>query len=179
MGVYRGVLWLVLFLSCTVGAHAAAAPGETWVIVVRHAEKAADDPRDPSLSDTGQRRAQALAGTLGNSGVQAIYTTQYRRTQLTAEPLSKQAGVAVSVRPVTADNAAGYTAALVSEIRAKHRGQTVLVVGHSNTVPEIVAALSGADAAPMQDSEYDRLTLVALPVKGKARIVVSRYGPAP
>ncbi len=178
MRIYRGVLWLALLL-CAVGAHAEVPPGETWIIVVRHAEKAADDPRDPSLSDAGQRRAQALADTLKNSDVQAIYTTQYRRTQLTAEPLSKQTGVAVSVRPVTADNAAGYTNALVSEIRAKHPGQTVLVVGHSNTAPEIVAAFSGAAAAPMQESEYDRLTLVALPAKGKARVVVSHYGSAP
>lgn len=175
MGLYRGVLWMALLL-CAIGANAAVLSGETLVIVVRHAEKAADDPRDPSLSDAGQRRAQALADALEDSDLKAIYTTQYRRTQLTAEPLSNHAGVVVDIRPVNAENAAGYAAELVSDIRARHSGQTVLVVGHSNTVPEIVTALSGVETAPIQESEYDRLTLVALPTTGKARVVLSRYG---
>src|SRR5687768_534547 len=72
-----------------------ATPGATTVVVVRHAEKSTDDPQDPSLSATGQERARLLTSVLKNAGVTSIYTTQYKRTRQTAEPLAQQLGIAI------------------------------------------------------------------------------------
>ena len=147
----------------------------TVVVVVRHAEKAADDPRDPSLSPAGEARAQALAATLAGAGLDAAYSTQYRRTRLTATPAAEAAGLEMQVRPVDAANAASYDAGLAREIRALPPGSTVLVVGHSNTVPGLVRALGAPPAAPMPESEFDRYTVVVVPPGGEPRVLVARY----
>ncbi len=155
----------------------AAAPAwaaETVIVVVRHAEKASDDPRDPSLSEAGRKRAQALAESLARAGLDAVYTTQFRRTRQTAEPAAQAAGVEPQVRPVSADNAPGYGAGLLAEIRALPAGSTVLVVGHSNTVPGLVEAFSGQRVPEMPETEYDRYTVVVLGEDG-ARVLSSRY----
>ena len=157
-------------------AHAAETVADaTVVIVVRHAEKGADDPRDPTLSDAGRARADALAATLAGAGLDAAYTTQYRRTQLTAAPAAKAAGIDVQVRPVDARNAATYDADLLREIRALPAGSTVLVVGHSNTVPALVKAFGGTGQPEMPESEFDRYSVVVLPVQGAARTITTRY----
>lgn len=155
-------------------AAAPALAADTVIVVVRHAEKASDDPRDPSLSDAGQARAQALARSLADAGLDAAYATQFRRTRQTAEPAAQAAGLEVAVRPVSADNAAGDARALLAEIRALPAGSTVLVVGHSNTVPGLVEAFSGQPAPDMPETEYDRYTVVVLGEHG-ARVLTSRY----
>jgi broad specificity phosphatase PhoE len=164
------VLLLALALPMTTFAQSS-----TVVIVVRHAEKATDDPRDPSLSETGQARAQALAKTLEHAGLDAAYSTQYRRTRLTAEPAATAAGIEVQVRPIDGDNAATYAADLARDLRALPAGSTALVVGHSNTVPDLVEAISGQAAADMPETEYDRYTVIILEADGGARVITSRY----
>lgn len=151
------------------------AQSSTVVIVVRHAEKASDDPRDPTLSEAGRARAQALAGALAKAGLDAVFSTQYRRTRLTAGPAAEAAGIQVQVRPIDGGNAATYAADLARELRALPAGSTALVVGHSNTVPGLVEAISGQAAAEMPETEYDRLTVVTLDADGDARVVTSRY----
>jgi len=155
---------------------AAPSTGTTTVVLVRHAEKATDDPRDPSLSPAGQERAQALLSVLRNAGVTAIYATQYRRPQQTAAPLAQQLGLSIVERPATAANASTYARDLAQEIISTHAGKTVLVAGHSNTVPEIVEALSGSSVQPISESEYDHLFLVVVPASGPARLFQVRYG---
>lgn len=156
--------------------HAAdAAIDATVVVVVRHAEKGADDPRDPTLSDAGQARAESLALTLEGAGLDAVYSTQYKRTQLTAAPAAEAAGLTVQVRPIDASNAAAYDADLLREIRALPPGSTVLVVGHSNTVPTLVEAFGGTPQADMPETEFDRYSVVVLPVEGDARVITTRY----
>ena len=155
-------------------AHADAGLADaTVVVVVRHAEKATDDARDPTLSAAGAARAQALAATLAGAGLDAAYTTQYRRTRLTAGPAA--AGIEVQVRPIDAGNAGRYDADLARDIRALPAGSTVLVVGHSNTVPGLAKALSGTDVPEMPETEFDRYTVIVVPVAGAARVLVSRY----
>ncbi|MBV9772497.1 MAG: histidine phosphatase family protein [Gemmatimonadetes bacterium] len=153
------------------------AAGTTTVVVVRHAEKAADDPQDPSLSPAGRERALALRDALADAPVAAVYATQFRRTRATGEPLATRAGQAVVVRPATAANAATYARDLAAEILSRYRGRTVVVVGHSNTVPEIVRALSGKQVAPITDTEYDHLFVVQVPPSGPASLLRARYGP--
>lgn len=157
-------------------AHAADTVADaTVVIVVRHAEKGIDDPRDPTLSAEGEARARALAATLAGAGLDAVYATQYRRTQFTAAPAAEAAGITVQVRPIDARNAATYDADLLREIRALPAGSTVLVVGHSNTVPALVKAFGGTAQPEMPESEFDRYTVVVLPAQGDARTITTRY----
>jgi broad specificity phosphatase PhoE len=142
---------------------------------VRHAEKAADDPKDPTLSAEGQARAERLATVLKGLPLGAAYATQYRRTQLTATPAAKACGFDVTVRPIDATNETTYAKDLAHEIRQGPPGQAVLVVGHSNTVPELVQVLTGTAPEPMGDTEFDRIYVVSLPADGPARFVVLKY----
>ena len=146
----------------------------TVVVIVRHAEKGSDDPRDPTLSEAGQARARALAATFAGAGLDAVFATQYRRTRLTAAPAAEAAGLDVQVRPIGPDVAATYDADLVAEIRALPAGSTVLVVGHSNTVPALVRAFGGV-SAEMPEAEFDRYQVVIVPPQGPVRVLASRY----
>lgn len=133
--------------------------GITTVYVVRHAEKAADGTKDPSLSPEGQahaaRYAQLFAGSTPDFRVDAVYATQFKRTQETAEAVAKPLGLKVEV--INADDTSG----LVEHILDHHRGKRVLVVGHSNTVPEVVAALGGAKVQELGEADYGRLYVVS------------------
>jgi broad specificity phosphatase PhoE len=147
----------------------------TVVLLIRHAEKATDDPADPNLNEAGRQRAQTLINVSGD--VSVIYTTQYKRTQQTAQPLADKLKLTPTKIDITRENSAGYAAALAKEIRAKHVGRTILVVGHSNTIPQITEALSGVKVPAFEEAtEFDRLTVVILPKKGKAQVMQARYG---
>jgi broad specificity phosphatase PhoE len=131
------------------------------VIVVRHAERADGGvappsmagSADPELSEIGKARAQKLAAMLGDAGIVAIYTTQYRRTKDTAAPLAAKIGVTAEVV------SSGGIPALIAKIKS-HATGVVLVVGHSNTVPEVVKALGGS-VVTVGDNEYDSMFFVA------------------
>ena len=144
---------LALAIALLAGAIAPAAaragtecePGALYV--VRHAEKATGADPDVELSDAGKATAQALAGFFKERGLDAIYATHLRRTQQTALPLAAARDLDVRVLP------AGDTPRLLQRLKTAHCGQHVLVVGHSNTVPEIAAAL-GAEPFEIPDSEF-------------------------
>ena len=127
---------------------------QVTVIFTRHAEKAATPPKDPPLTEAGKRRAEALASMLADSGVEAIYTTELQRTQQTAAPLAARVHVTPTVLP------AKDTAVLVKAIRARHSG-VVVVVGHSNTLPDIISALGGPKVE-ISDSQYDNLFVLTV-----------------
>lgn len=107
---------------------------------------------DPDLSAAGKARAASLAAMLKDAKITAIYVTEYKRTRQTAEPLSRQLGIEMTVVP--SKDAAGLTAKLKSA-----RGN-VLVVGHSNTVPATIAALGVQDPVAIGDTDYDDLFIV-------------------
>ncbi len=148
----------------------------TVVYLVRHAEKATSADNNPPLSEAGVRRAEALARTLGDAGVMAIYTTQFKRTTDTAAPLSARSGIAVTQLEVNHDNPQAYVEQLARDIAAKHGGKTVLVVSHSNTLPLIVERLSGKPVTAIRDDEYANLFVVTLPAQGAAATVRAQYG---
>ena len=168
----RFTIALLLFLNLFSTNSIAA---DTMVIVVRHAEKSTDDAKDPSLSEQGIARANKLASVLKNSNLKAVYTTQYKRTQQTGLPSATQAGLQLDVRPATKENSKTYTAGLLKEIQKKHRGETVLIVGHSNTVPEIIKDVTGLDVTPVGENEFDRLYVITL--GKKPRLVSVSYKP--
>jgi broad specificity phosphatase PhoE len=158
----------------------AAAPSATTIVVVRHAEKSTDDPKDPSLSPAGQQRAQDLRTALKDAGVTDVYVTQYKRTRQTAEPLAEASGISTIERPINATNSATYARDLAHEILTRSAGKSVLVVGHSNTVPDIVKALSGSAVPAITDAEYDHIFVVTIPATGSPRVMQVRFGrPAP
>jgi broad specificity phosphatase PhoE len=169
------LLALAFSLGFAGNASAGIGPPDTIVVVVRHAEKSTDDPRDPSLSDAGKARAEALAKALEGLPITHAVSTQYKRTHDTAAPTAKAHGIEVHVKPVDATNSATYATDLAAHIRKDHGGDALLVVGHSNTVPELVQALVGKPVAPMGDDEFDRIYVVTLSADGPARFVVLKY----
>lgn len=154
----------------------------TTVIVVRHGEKAADDPRDPSLAPAGEARARALAQLLAQAGVTHLFATEFRRTQATLRPLADATGREIAVVP------AADGQALLAAIRALPAGSVAVVAGHSNTVPGLVDALGGAargavsgPAGPqLPDDAYDRLFVLVVPSAPRASTATLelRYGSA-
>lgn len=163
----------VLFMIVLLAGFQARQDATTTIYLVRHAEKAATPADDPALDSLGQARARALADALEDAAVSRVIVTTYRRTALTAAPLATAAGVT----PIVVDTRMGGAAhakAVADSARAM-RGSSVLVVGHSNTIPLIVRELGGT-AEPLTDDDYDDLFIVLIPPSGAVRTVHARYG---
>ncbi|WP_141735087.1 SixA phosphatase family protein [Oligoflexus tunisiensis] len=122
--------------------------------IVRHAEKV-DDSKDPGLSLQGKKRALDLAMHLRDAGVTSIFVTEYQRTQKTAEPLAEFLGLKPSV-------AAKDIPKFAAQLLADKSSDAALVVGHSNTVPDLVKALGVPVKWQVADTEFDRLVIVTL-----------------
>jgi broad specificity phosphatase PhoE len=150
-----------------------AAVPPTVVILVRHAEKAAQPAQDPPLTDAGAERARALAVVARDAGVTAIITTQFDRTRSTAAPTATALSIVPEV--VQAGAVAQHARAVADRVLA-YPGKTVLVVGHSNTIPAIVGALGAPQPRDMCDSDYDSLFVVVLGDSGPPRLIRSRFG---
>ena len=163
-------LLLSALVACSSTPQAKDGNAELTFVVVRHAEKSTDDARDPSLSETGKMRAQALARLLADAPLSATYATGFRRTQQTAQPAADAHGVAITIY-----DAEIPATTLAAQLRATHAHGTVLVVGHSNTVPDIVAALSGQPADAMSDDQYDLVYRVGTGSDGKVTLSRDRY----
>ena len=146
--------WLLLLVSAFACACTAMAQPPVFFLV-RHAERATISGRIPSdtgLSAAGKARAMALAQELKDAKITAIYTTEYKRTRETAMPLARLAGIRPEVVP--ADDLRALTGKL------KRASGNVLVVGHSNTLPQIINALGVRPRVTVSESDYDNLFLV-------------------
>lgn len=169
---------LVLASLVLLGACASAPPpspeAATLILLVRHAEKAAEPAGDPPLTEAGQARAEALADALMDAGVDVIVGSQYRRTTDTVAPLAARLGVEVEARPLEG-NPGEAAAAVARDLAEAYAGQTVLVAGHSNTIPSMVNALTGLSLADLDDSDYDGLYVVVID-GGGARLVRGQVG---
>ena len=164
---------LALTLAVLGTASSAFSQSATVVLVVRHAERAPGSG-DPPISDIGRERAAALAEIGKVTGVSAIVTTQLQRTRQTAAPLAEALKITPVVVPTQTD-LARHAAEVAAAVR-QQAGKTILVVGHSNTVPAIVAALGGPKLADLCEPEYDSLVTLILDAGGSVRIVRSRFG---
>jgi phosphohistidine phosphatase SixA len=152
----------------------------TTVFLVRHAEKAANPPEDPSLLEAGSIRSQKLARVLGKAGIKAIYTSQFLRTKQTAEPLAKQLGIGSTAVPIkmSASNPREVSQESIKELAEKvnqRAGENALIVGHSNTVPEVIKALGGDVVPTIDEKEFDNLFVVTIYGKGKAKVTHLKY----
>jgi phosphohistidine phosphatase SixA len=169
-------LLLALLLALSLGTGTRLAAADTLVVIVRHAEKAADDPKDPSLNDTGRLRAASLAKALAGYPLTTALVSEYRRTLLTAGPSLREHQLTARVVPVDKDSAESYSRRLADLVKRDLRGEVILLVSHSNTVPAIVFALSGVQVPPIiEATEFDRLYVVSLPAQGPARVISARY----
>lgn len=149
----------------------------TTLIFVRHAEKAALPADDPGLSEAGQRRAEELARQLVDAdvvpglGVDAVYSTSYRRSVETAQPVADALDL-----PLRTYDAADREA-IIEAIVKEYKGKIVLVIGHSNTVPELIANMGASKVVPpIAEDEYDNIYLVTIPWFGKTKTIRLRYG---
>lgn len=148
---------------------AAGLPAAT-IIIVRHAERSTVMSTDAPLSAAGMARAKVLAHMLKDAKISRIFTTEVLRARQTAEPLAAQLHLTPVVIPQS------DTDALLSQLRQLGENDTVLVVGGTSSVPLIVERLGAGPAAPMPDSEYDRMTVLVTEANGKAHAVILRYG---
>lgn len=157
-----------LAIGAIVVAAVAPAQEPTTVIVVRHAEKVSEDS-DAVLSEAGWKRAAELLRVTEHAGVSALFASQYARAQQTLEPISDSRGLEIQVHD------AGDSPGLARRILADHAGQVVIVSGHSNTVPAIVAALGAAEPAAIEDWDYDDLFVVTIGADGNASALHLSY----
>lgn len=127
-----------------------------YYYVVRHAEKASETDPNPELSPAGTQRALALRDTLSNKNIKGVFVSQYIRTQRTAEPTATLFGIAPVSYNHTSPPASGITA-LVNDLKAI-TDKNVLVVGHSDNVPDIIMALTGENVGVITD--FDNLFVI-------------------
>lgn len=158
-------LGLLLAFGPLATVHVSAQERPIVVYVVRHAERAEDGTDDPPLSEAGQRRSLLLASMLRDADVTHIHTTDYRRTRQTVAPLAAETGL----EPIVYDGV-GDLVDLLRATPGRH-----LVVGHSNTVPELVGRLGGEAHGPIGLDEYDRFYVVTLS-GGRAVTSFLRFG---
>ena len=143
----------------------------TTVVLVRHAEKKIEpDNPNPDLSPAGQARAQELVRLLRSANVTAIYASQFVRTQQTVQPLASHLGQTVT------QIEAGKTDELVTQILTNHRGGTVFVAGHNNTVPATIEALGGGNTPIIPENEFDNMFIVTVYRTGYAKVLKIKYG---
>lgn len=141
----------------------------TTFVLVRHAEKVLDKSNDPALTAAGKDRAERLSKMFASAEISAIYSTPYVRTQQTVAPLAAHHKLGVE----------SYQPKDLSFLKAalkEHKGDTIVVSGHSNTIPYLVNELIGEDKfKDLDDSEYDKIFIVSVTKVGKGKVVVLSF----
>ncbi len=146
------------------------------VILVRHGEKATDDPRDPTLSEAGKLRGAALLRLLGETKITHVWTSEFKRTRDFA------AGVAAKHALVPGVVPGKDPAGLAARLAALPEGSISLVAGHSNTLPNVAKALGAmltnlVNGTDLRDDEYDRFVVITLAHKDEpCALLELRYG---
>ena len=147
----------------------------TTVVFARFADLEQGEGDNRGLSDAGRARAEELARVLGDidvvAGVHAIFATQYRQTQETAEPLARRLHLPVQVVDVT------DVQGLLDRILKDYKGKIVLVVTHTGPLPELIRELHGSKKVPaMGEAEHDNLYIVSIPWYGKVKTLRLKFG---
>lgn len=187
---YRNYLPIAVLIICVValsqfGANAGAALTHDafvpkTVFLVRHAEKADAPRQDPPLNETGRTRANELARMLFDAGIKTIITSQFLRATQTAEPIAQRLVINITPMPIAMSPANPQQvseesiAEIVKRINEKP-GEAVLVIGHSNTVPEVIRMLGGDVVPTIDEKVFDNLFVVTLLGPKKAKVVQIHY----
>lgn len=172
----RRIQVIVIYTAIAIGlAWFFESQATTTIIFVRHAERAAVPESDPGLSEAGQRRVAELTRQLVDAdvvaGIDAVYATAYRRTQETAAPIADALDL-----PIFAYDA-DDTETVLKTILRNHKGRIILVIGHSDTVPVLIANLGASKKVPaIEEDEYDNIYIISIPWFGKTKTIRLRYG---
>jgi broad specificity phosphatase PhoE len=141
----------------------------TTVVLIRHGERNAIPANtNPPLNAAGKARAKELIHVAGQSGIKAIYCSHFIRSLETAKPLAAHLGLS----SIVMDEALQ----IKNDILSNRAGQTVLVIGHSNTVPDIINRLGAGSVPVIDDGEFDNLFVVKVLDQGHASVTRLKYG---
>lgn len=163
------ILFKLLFVSLVLCNYNASAQ-KTTIWLVRHAEKEANAGDDPGLSKAGLQRAKDLAKALRRENIAGIYVTPFQRTALTAKPTAQKFTLVPQVY-----NTTDYIS-FAKKIFQYYTGQNVLIVGHSNTIIPIIAAICGERPfTELADDDYDMLFKITVK-NGKSELEITYYG---
>jgi broad specificity phosphatase PhoE len=166
------VLITVLLLSLPLfGQSTAPTSQETTLIMVRHAEKMDDGTRDPSLNEMGKDRAERLAQLLQEDfNIDAVYSTPYKRTRETAQPMADY--IEKEIQTYDPRDLKGF----INFLMEAKKGTTVLVVGHSNTTPNLVNVVLGEEKyEQLDESAYGDIFIVTVSEEGKTSVEHRTY----
>ncbi len=172
----RRTIVIVIYTAIAVGlAWFFESQATTTIIFVRHAERASVPADDPGLSEAGKQRVAELTRQLKDAdvvaGIDAIYSTPFRRTQETVQPIADALDLPINTYDPS------DTEAVLERILKAHKGKIILVVGHSNTVPVLIANLGASKKVPpIHEDEYDNIYIISIPWFGKTKTIRLRFG---
>jgi len=167
---------IVLYTAIAIGlAWFFESQATTTIIFFRHAEQTSHDEADPPLSEAGQRRVAELTRQLVDAdvvaGIDAIYSTPYIRSLETARPLADRLDLPIN------SYAADDTEEILDTILKNHKGKIILVIGHSNTLPVLIANLGASKKVPViAQNEFDNIYIISIPWFGKTKTIRLRIG---
>lgn len=150
--------------------HLAFAQTQTTFILVRHAEKASDGSENPPLNNQGKQRAQKLAEMLENQQITALYATPFKRTQETLKPIAEHKSLVIeSYDPFS-------NTEWLNSLIAKHPNGTVIVSGHSNTIPQLANSLLGQTVfSQFNDDDYSNLIVIMTNKLGEGKLIRLKF----
>jgi len=167
---------IVLYTAIAIGlAWFFESQATTTIIFFRHAEQTSHDEADPPLSEAGQRRVAELTRQLVDAdvvaGIDAIYSTPYVRSLETARPIADQLDLPIN------SYAADDTEEILDTILKNHKGKIILVIGHGNTLPVLIANLGASKKVPaIAQNEFDNIYIISIPWFGKTKTIRLRIG---
>lgn len=157
----------VIFPALLLSQMALAQQETRIVYLVRHAEAASTAP-DAALTAAGQKRAECLAKTFKDAGIKQIFVSDAKRTQDTAAPLAKELKITPTIIPAKDPNK------LIQSLLYSGGGN-ILVVGHSNTLPFVLARMKAGTVTPIGENEFDRLFVTTVIESGVTQVSTLRY----
>jgi phosphohistidine phosphatase SixA len=173
---HRRIQGIIIYTTIAIGlAWFFESQATTTIIFVRHSEKELNTGDDPGLSDAGWRRTAELTRQLVDAdvvaGIDAIYATSFRRAQETGKPLAEALNL-----PINSYDEADRESVLET-ILSNHKGKIILVIGHSDTLPELIANLGASKKVPpINEFEYDNIYIISIPWFGKTKTIRLRFG---
>lgn len=167
--ILLGFSFTIIILFCQIELFAFQ-NDPTTILLVRHAERAEDGTNDPPISIEGKIRAEHLYKIISKYSIQAIYSTPYKRTKMTAKPTADSLGLEIQE----------YNFREIEEFLTKiiknNTGNAVLIIGHSNTTPNLVNNLIGEEKyEQFEETEYGDLFIVRITELGKGRVELSKF----
>jgi len=163
------ILFILSLVGCSFNLF--AQESLTTFILIRHAEKdLTQSTNDPDLSAEGKSRSFRLVALLNETDVSAIYSTPYKRTRQTVDPLAARKNLTVNEYNASSEDD-------IDSMLTLHRGGTIVVSGHSNTIPWFANKLLGMEKyRPLEDGDYDNVWIINVSDKGKhAKLVWLSY----